>query len=117
MLQLLRKRLHPHSKINFLEVLSVVILETFHFFTLRAVTTKADSCGRADYDVGMRSHVCWDCGSESRRRHESLSLVNIVLLGRRLCDEPITRLGESYRVSVCVSLSVIKANSNSLHVK
>jgi hypothetical protein len=51
-----------------------------------AVTTKADSGGSTDYGLGLRSQVCWDCLFESHRRHERLSLVNIVLSGRRLCN-------------------------------
>jgi len=34
------------------------------------------------------------------------------LSGRGLCDGPITRPEESYRVCVCVSLSVTRCNSN-----
>ena len=32
-----------------------------------------------------------------------------------LCDGPISRPGESYRVSLCASLSVIRCNHNPLH--
>jgi hypothetical protein len=34
-----------------------------------------------------------------------------VLPGRGLCDGPITRLEESYRVCVCVSLCMTKFNN------
>jgi hypothetical protein len=34
---------------------------------------------------------------------------------RGLCEGPISRPGESYRVCVCVSLSMIKCNNNTLH--
>ena len=47
----------------------------------------------------------WDCGFESRRGDGYLSLVSVVLSGRGLCDGPITRPEESYRlwsVSECV---------------
>jgi hypothetical protein len=44
-----------------------------------------------------------------------------VLSGRGLCDGPIPRLEESYRVCVCVcvrvSLIVIKGNSDPLHLQ
>jgi hypothetical protein len=43
--------------------------------------------------------ACWDCGFESRQGHGCLSLVSVVCLsGRGLCDGPITRPEESYRL-------------------
>ena len=38
-----------------------------------------------------------------------------VLSGRGLCDGPIPRLEESYRL--CVSLNVMKCNNNPLHLQ
>jgi hypothetical protein len=45
----------------------------------------------------------------------SLSRECGVLSGRSLCDEPIPRSEEFYRV--CVSLSVIRRNNNPLHLQ
>jgi len=43
--------------------------------------------------------ACWNCGFESRRGHGYLPLVKCsVLSGRGLCDGPIARPEESYRV-------------------
>jgi hypothetical protein len=61
----------------------------------------ADAGGCAVWGVGLRPFVSWDCGFESRRVHECLSVVNIVYVGRGLWDGPTPRPGESYRV-VCV---------------
>jgi len=47
----------------------------------------------------------------------SVSFECCVLSGRGLCDRPITRPEESYRVRMCVSLSVIRCNSNPLHLQ
>jgi hypothetical protein len=68
---------------------------------------------------------------ESCQGHECLSLVNTVCcIGRGLCDGPIPRPEEWYRVCVCVracvvcvcvrervSFSVIKHNNNPLHLQ
>jgi len=49
--------------------------------------------------VGLPPLACRDCGFESRRGHRSLSLVNVMCCtGRDLCDGPIPRPEESYRV-------------------
>jgi hypothetical protein len=42
--------------------------------------------------------ACWDCGIESHRRHGCLSCTVFVLPGRGLCDGPIPRPEESYRL-------------------
>jgi hypothetical protein len=42
----------------------------------------------------------------------SVSCECCVLSGRGLCDELITRPEESYRVCLCVTLSVIRCNNN-----
>jgi hypothetical protein len=60
----------------------------------------ADPGGRAVWGEGLWSLVCRDFGFEFRREYGCLSLVNIVLLGRGLCDGPISRPGESCRVCV-----------------
>jgi hypothetical protein len=40
--------------------------------------------------VGVLPLACWDCGFESQRFHGCLFVVNVVLLGRGLCDGLIT---------------------------
>jgi len=47
--------------------------------------------------LSLREVACWDRGFESRRQHGYLSEC-CVLSGRGLCDGPITRLEEFYRV-------------------
>ena len=48
---------------------------------------------------GLWSLAFWDCGFDSRRGHGCLSVVIFfVLSGRDLCDGPITRLEQSYRL-------------------
>ena len=56
-------------------------------------------------------------GSNPAGGHGSLSVVSVALSGRGLCDEPIPRPEDSYRVCVCmcVSFGVIRCNSNPLH--
>ena len=51
-------------------------------------------------DVGLRPLPYWYCGFESRRRHGSLSLLRVVccLSGTGICNGPITRAEETYRV-------------------
>jgi hypothetical protein len=49
-------------------------------------------------------------GSNPAEAHGCLSVVSVVLSGRGFCDGLITRQEESYRE--CMSLSVIKGNSN-----
>jgi hypothetical protein len=71
--------------------------------------------------ISLRSLVCCDSGLESRPGHGCLSVVSVVLLsgsglsvvsvvllsGSGLYDWSITRPEKSYRVCICVSLSVI----------
>ena len=40
-----------------------------------------------------------------------------LLSGRGLCEKPIPRLEESYRVCVCVSLGVIRCSNYVLHLQ
>jgi hypothetical protein len=62
----------------------------------------ADSGGGAVQDVGLWPLACWDCGFESRQGHGCLSLVNVVCCtGTGLCEGPIPRPGESYRMCTC----------------
>ena len=46
--------------------------------------------------------ACWDFGFESRGAWTFVSRECCVLSGRGLCDGPIFRQEESYRVCVCV---------------
>jgi len=55
----------------------------------------ADPNGRVVYDVGLRPLACLDCRIESHWESGSLSLVSVVCC---LCDGPIPRPGQSYRV-------------------
>jgi hypothetical protein len=47
-----------------------------------------------------RPLACWDRGFESQRGHGYLSVVSVMCcqVGRRICDELITRREESYRL-------------------
>jgi len=70
------------------------------------------------YGVGIWPLTWWDWGFEFRRGHGYLSTVNVVCCaGRGLCNGPIPRPEESYRVCVYVSLSVTRRNSNDLHLQ
>jgi len=64
---------------------------------IRKLPNSAYPSGRAFWDVGLRPLACWNCGFEFHWGHWCLSVVSIVLLGRGLCDELITRPEESYR--------------------
>jgi hypothetical protein len=46
----------------------------------------------------MRPSACWEREFESHRGHGSLSCTVFVLSGRGLCDGPIPRPEESYRL-------------------
>ena len=60
---------------------------------------EVDPSTRAFYGVGLRPFACWDCGFESRAgAWMSVCCECCVLSGRVLCDGPITRPEESYRV-------------------
>ena len=67
----------------------------------------------------MRPLACWGCGFESRPgTWISVSCECCVLSGRGLCEGPIRRPEESYRVwCVYVSLSFIKCKDNSLRLQ
>jgi len=54
--------------------------------------------------VGLLLFACWDCGFESRRGHEWLSVVIVVCCtDTGLCDGPVTRLDDSSRMYVCLT--------------
>jgi hypothetical protein len=65
-------------------------------------TVFAYPSGRVVEVVGLRPSACWDRGFESHRGHGCLSCTVFVLSGRGLCDGPISRPEESYRLW-CVS--------------
>jgi hypothetical protein len=55
--------------------------------------------------VGLQPLDCWDRRFESRWRHGCLSVVFVVCrVGRGPCHRPITRLGESSTVCVCLTV-------------
>jgi hypothetical protein len=59
----------------------------------------AVSAGLAVYGVGLQPRAYWDCKFESRRGHGYFVCCECcVLSGRGLCDGPITRPEQSYRV-------------------
>jgi hypothetical protein len=72
--------------------------------TLISVTcyrVAADPDGRTVYGVGLRPLTCWHCGFESRRKYGCLSLAYVpVMSGRGICDGPIPRPKENYRVCI-----------------
>jgi hypothetical protein len=73
--------------------------------------------------VEKRNEVCscWVAGiagsNPARKDMDVCFCECCVLSGRGLCDGPISRPEESYRVCVCVLLSVIMRKNNSLYVK
>jgi hypothetical protein len=62
--------------------------------------------------VGLRPLACWDCGSESRKRHGCLSVVGVVCFQvRGLCGGAIARPGESIDCNVsecCLETSTMR---------
>ena len=66
------------------------------FMNTRPVVS--DPSGRAVYGVGLGPLACWDCGFECRCDDECLSLVSVVLSGRKFCDGLFSRPEESYRM-------------------
>jgi hypothetical protein len=48
--------------------------------------------------VCLQPIACWDCGFESRRGHGCLSVVSVVCCHVDVCDWPIPRPEESYRL-------------------
>jgi hypothetical protein len=74
---------------------------------LRMVSIAQTDDSRFRWPCGVRPLACWDSGFESRWGHAVLSLVFLVFcVGSGLCDELITRSGESYRACVCLSVCV-----------
>jgi hypothetical protein len=62
-----------------------------------------DCCGRAVKGVGLRPLACWDLGFASRRVYGCSSVVFVgYCVGSGLCDEPINRREDSYRLYVCL---------------
>jgi len=73
-----------------------------NYCVLFRLGVNAGSSGRAVQGLGLRPLSCWDCGFQSRRGAcISVSRERFVSSGTGLCDGPITRPEESYRV-VCL---------------
>ena len=84
--------------------------------TLPYLFTKplAEDGGRAIKGVGLGPLACWDCGFESRRGHRCLSVVSVVC-----CQVEVSATGRSLfqrSPTECVSLSVIRCNTNPQHL-
>jgi len=75
------------------------------FSNHKVIKSRAEPYSRVVYGVGLRLFACWGCGFESRGGKD-ISRERCVLSGRGLCNGPITRPEESYRVCVCVSVCV-----------
>jgi hypothetical protein len=69
---------------------------------------EADPSGSAVQGVGLRPLACWDRGFESDGGHEFLSFSVFVLSGRSLCDGPIPRPEESYRIWCVLECDQVK---------
>ena len=67
-----------------------------HFYILRVLND--DPGGRKVQGVGMRPLGCWDLCSNPGGGWMFVCCECCVLLGRGLCDRPITRPEESCRV-------------------
>jgi hypothetical protein len=64
--------------------------------------------------MGLRGLACWDCGFQFRRRHGCFSLVNALRCkDTGLCEGPIPRPEESYRV--CTRHSVWSGSTVTLY--
>jgi hypothetical protein len=64
------------SIIHYLNGLFLLTESVLNVYSI--IYLNADPNDRAVYGVGLRPFVCWDCGFESRRGHECLSLVIVV---------------------------------------
>jgi len=62
---------------SFFNVEKSYVLATHHLL-LFLVISEADPSGRVVKGMGLRPHACWDCGFESRRGHECVSLASVV---------------------------------------
>ena len=51
----------------------------------RSIRHDASPGGPAVKGVGLRSLHCWDCGFDSRRGHECLSLMSVVFCQVEVC--------------------------------
>jgi hypothetical protein len=62
------------------------------------ISFKCHISGGAVKGVGVRPSACWDREFESHRGHRCLSYTVFVVSGGDLCDGPIPRPEESYRL-------------------
>jgi hypothetical protein len=65
---------------------------------------------RSQWPRSLRPNACWDRGFESHRGHGCLSCKMLVLSGRGLCDVPIPRPEESYRLWCVSECEQVKIN-------
>jgi hypothetical protein len=66
--------------------------------------------------VGLRPSACWDRGFESHREHEFFfSCTVFVLSSRSVCDGPIPRPEESYRLWCVSECDQVKINNLDTH--
>jgi hypothetical protein len=60
--------------------------------------------GRAVYGVGLLPLACWDCGFESRRGHECLSLVSVMYFQVKVSASGWSLVQRSPTKWVCLSV-------------
>jgi hypothetical protein len=80
---------------------------------LRYKEGAADPSGRVVWGVGLRPSACWDRGFEFHRGHGCLSCTMFVLSGRGLCNRPIPRPEESYRLWCVLEYDQMKSQKPS----
>jgi hypothetical protein len=61
---------------------------------------------------GQRPLAYWDCGFESRWGYVCLSLVSVVLSGRGLCDELVSRQRSPTECGVSKTVCDCEASNN-----
>jgi hypothetical protein len=87
-----------------------VTLEKDSYFELITLANDPSCC--TDKGVVLRPSICWDRGFESHRGHGCLFLVTVcVSSGRGLCDGPIPRPEESYRLWCVSECDQVKVNN------
>ena len=75
-----------------------------YVWPLRYITYRLIPLAGRSKGEGLLQYSCWGCGFYSRSLNECLSLVNVLCRQVEvICDGPITRTEESYRVCVSVS--------------
>jgi hypothetical protein len=106
----LQQRLREHASMLRYTTYIACLVKPFHSLFRAQIIVPSDSLrveifcvsdpsGRAVSGEGLRPIICWNCGFEYRLEHTYLSLVSVVCLsGRDLCDGPIPRPEETYRL-------------------